>query len=578
MKKLLFLLLGASAIQAQSLRWGADFGDAGGSSICTDMATDAAGNIYAVGIFHDSVDFDPGPNVYYINELSASVGDVYCVKLNRNGQLLWARSVGGATGYATTEETTPAIAVDASGNIYVSGLYMNNVDMDPGNGTFFLPAPADSSTGNFMSKISPSGNLVWCKQVGGSFGWHFGRKLKLDDAGNIYIGGYFRNYTTFDINGTPLTLNSGYDKFKGMIAKFDNSGNGLWAFAIGNGDNSTYIRDIDVDGAGNIAVTGSFYGTIDFDGRPDATLSKTSVSTGSDAFLAKYGPDMACQWVKTISEADSNFSETGYSVAFDPTENIVSSGQFRNTANFGSESDLHELTAVGLSSIYFLKVTGSGDFVWANTIGAVSVDGSFNYSERGYSLDTDASGNVYATGNFLVHMDADPGPGTHFLEANGGSYQVFNLSLEPGGNFRWANAFGPDTNKNANGRAIVCNGFGDVIVGGNFQGPIDVNPGGTTATLAGHWPSYDSFVVSYNQPLLGLGDNFRNATAIWPNPAHDVLHITGENVVRASVCDISGKLILVTSGSDIGVSALSAGVYILRVETVSGIQDFRFIR
>ena len=233
MKKIFpLLLLFPFLIAAQSLRWGADIGDSAGQSGCTSMVTDAAGNIYAVGLFHGSTDFDPGAGVYYINELSASVGDMYLVKLDRNGQLVWARAVGGATGYATTEETTPVVALDAAGNIYVSGLYMNNVDMDPGTGTFFLPAPSDSSTGNFMSKISPSGNLIWCKKVGGSFGWHFTRKLKVDAAGNIYLGGYFRNYTAFEINGTTVTLTSGYDKFKGVVAKFDNTGNGVWAFSI----------------------------------------------------------------------------------------------------------------------------------------------------------------------------------------------------------------------------------------------------------------------------------------------------------------------------------------------------------
>jgi hypothetical protein len=281
--------------------------------------------------------------------------------------------------------------------------------------------------------------------------------------------------------------------------------------------------------------------------------------------------------VKTIAEPETIFPETGYSVAFDQSGNIVSSGLFRN-ADFGSGADTHQLASVGLSSIYFLKVDASGNFVWVNTIGAVSQDGSVSYTEHAYALDTDASGKVYATGNFLVHMDADPGAGTHFVEANGGSYQVFNLCLDGGGDFQWANAFGPDTNKNANGRAILCNGFGDVVIGGNFQGVINVNPGGTVTNLTGSSSGYYSFVVSYNQPALATDQFGGNKVSVWPNPASDVLHVTGEDVIRASVYDLAGKLVLETRGNDICVNPLSAGCYLLRVETASGTQTFRFIR
>src|SRR5690606_12304515 len=90
------------------------------------VSTDRKGNVYATGSFYEDVDFDPGPNTYV---LSTTGTDIYVVKWDTDGDFVWAKSIGSATvgGNGNGE----AIVVDASSNIYTTGLFGEEMDFDP---------------------------------------------------------------------------------------------------------------------------------------------------------------------------------------------------------------------------------------------------------------------------------------------------------------------------------------------------------------------------------------------------------------------------------------------------------------
>jgi|GEM_PF-4392873 len=580
----LTVLLVATGIQAQTLNWATNFGDVG-NDICTDAVVDASGNVYAVGIFKNSVDFNPGSGVFYINELSNEIGDIYCVKLNSNGQLVWAKPIGGSSGYSTMEEITPIITLDAAGNIYISGIYDTNIDMDPGAGTLFLPPIAENSiTGNFLCKLSNSGNLLWCKRYGNGSSFAYNRRLKADANGNVYLAGYFSDSILFETSGGGWnTLTTDYSKYNGFLAKFNSDGNNVWAFQLGTNTKNDYIRDMDIDNSGNIVITGSYSAEVNFNPLEDSELILNSVMNGEDIFIAKYDANTTeCLWAKGIGREGVAASESGFTIAFGNDGGVISTGFFRTGADFNpapGEENIYNMDAIGNSSLYLLKLSDDGEFVWAKTIGAMTEEG-MEYSEKTYGMDIDAEDNIYLTGQYLVQMDADPDSGVFYLNSNGGSNQVFYMKLNSDCEFEWAQSIGPDTNKNATGRVIRAAPNGKVIIGGRFQGPVDFNPEGTPFIIDQSSPDYDSFLMSINTgETLGIEDSNFDKIAVYPNPFTDIINISSQaDILNLELYDITGKLILTQKSKTLISSGLKQGEYLLKAYTASGWQIFKIIK
>ena len=120
------------------------------------VALDSGGNVYVVGDFRSTADFDPGPGTS--NLTSFGVSDVFVVKLDSAGNLAWVRQLGG-----TSTDSGSSVTLDSSGNIYTVGDFRDTADFDPGPGTanlthlaFFLTSSFPSSTAQEISFGSDS--------------------------------------------------------------------------------------------------------------------------------------------------------------------------------------------------------------------------------------------------------------------------------------------------------------------------------------------------------------------------------------------------------------------------------------
>jgi len=103
------------------------------------------------------VDFNTGAGIY---NLDSSTGNTFILKLDKDGNFIWARNIGG--GY----NTRPSIALDNQENIIISGDFRGTWDFDPGANTFNL-----TSTGKhdiFITKLDFDGNFIWAKNIGGA--------------------------------------------------------------------------------------------------------------------------------------------------------------------------------------------------------------------------------------------------------------------------------------------------------------------------------------------------------------------------------------------------------------------------
>jgi hypothetical protein len=420
------------------------------------IAVDAAGNVYTTGNFQETVDFDPGPEMY--NLISKGGTDIFISKLDNRGNLVWARSMGGPS-----NDYGFGIAVDAAGNVYTTGGFTETADFDPGPGSYDL-----TDHGNwdiFVSKLDSSGNLVWARSMGGADS-DYGIGIAVDSAGNVYSTGYFQG--TVDFRPGPLhynlTSNGSTDVF---VSKLNSSGFFVWARSMG-GASSDYGNGIAVDASGNVYATGDFLATADFD--PGAgTLNLTSHGD-RDIFVCKLDINGNLDWAKAMGGAAA---DRGRAIAVDSSGNACTTGYFQGIVDFRPGSGWYFLHSKGQEDIFISKLDSSGNFVWARSMGGPAGD-------FGRNVAVDSAGNVYTTGYFLETADFDPGPETLSL-ASQGLEDIFVNMLDSSGNLAWARSMGGPADDN--GFGIAVDSAGNVYTTGTFQQTVDFDPGPATFNL-----------------------------------------------------------------------------------------------
>ena len=229
-----------------------------GGGVGVSIALDAAGDIYISGSFGGIQDFDPGSGVYYLSGFGFS--DIFILKLDRNGEFVWAKQMGGAD-----DDVGVSVVADFPGNVYVAGNFKGKADFDPGPGTHNLVI-IDSISNSFISKLDPNGNFLWAKHLKGDWQWCYSSAL--DGDGNLYTTGYFGKTLDFDPGPGSYNLStSGFDIF---ISKLNSNGDFIWAKQMG-GTARVICNSITVDAAGTIYTTGYFFnGKVDFDPGPDS--------------------------------------------------------------------------------------------------------------------------------------------------------------------------------------------------------------------------------------------------------------------------------------------------------------------
>ena len=257
--------------------WTKEFATQSGDCGASSLVLDALGNIYTTGFFIDTVDFDPGLGTY--NLVGEYYGDAFICKLDAGGNFQWAKQLSG-----NGNEVGATIALDASGNVYTSGVLNATADFDPGVGTYNLSSAGIGNSDGYISKLNSSGDFVWAKQLGGAIGSSlFISSIVLGADNNVYSIGNFSQTVDFDPGtGTNNLTSSGpYDVF---ISKLDNNGNFISTLQFA-GSGFAEGRSLVLDNVGNILATGHFKATTDFD--PKAGVFNLTSVGADDVFIIK---------------------------------------------------------------------------------------------------------------------------------------------------------------------------------------------------------------------------------------------------------------------------------------------------
>lgn len=420
-----------------------------GSSEARDVAVDAAGNSYLTGFFTGTVDFDPADPEDAADTLTARGShDAFVAKYAPNDALVWVRRMGGDAIGAGAMDVGGHLALDGGGNVLVAGRFMGAADFGP----VTLTAAGDCDA--FVVKLNANGDVSWATSWGNSL-YDTGIGVGADAAGNVYALG---------IRTDPAaTANNDWHD----VLKFSPAGALTWTRSVAT-RHALSGGDLAVDASGNVYAAGTFQGVVDFDPGNRTQLFASGVNYAG--FVLKLTSAGNYGWASTFygqgSGSTAGFS-AAQSVALDGAGNVIVGGYYGNSVDFDPGNRTTTLPADGKA--FLVKLNNKGSLAWAKAL-VRGEAGSFAYI---YSLAADATGNIYATGNFYGTVDFDPGTGTHSRTSSGGS-DVFVMKLNSAGAFQWAETVGGtgyDT-----GWGVAVSSAGVVHLAGGFTGLVDFDP------------------------------------------------------------------------------------------------------
>jgi len=248
------------------------------SDYCAGISVDGIGNIYVVGTFSGSVDFDPGPG-QDIHSTAGGPNDcgAYFSKFGSGGSYLWGRTWGGGG-----NDRCLNVDTDSAGNIYAIGEFDGLVDFDPGPE---IDQRWASDGPFYLTKFDANGNYLWVANWGQG-GAEMIRDVAADGQGGVYVLGMFVD--TIDLlPGAGECARASNGMIDVFLSKFLWDDQFLWGISWG-GPRDDLGLGVCGDSGGNSYVAGVFQGTVDFCPGPDV-LSRTAKSL--DAYVVTYNPD-----------------------------------------------------------------------------------------------------------------------------------------------------------------------------------------------------------------------------------------------------------------------------------------------
>jgi hypothetical protein len=255
-------------------------GSAGADST-NSIDTDQEGNVYIVGNFINTVDFDPGIGTdEHTSAGEADIFDVFLTKINADGSYGWTKTMGGIG-----NDSLDSVSTDIDGNIYITGTFQDIVDFDTSGAT-------DNHTSNgsgdiFLTKINSDGSYEWTKTMGGIYS-DWGQAIVIDFNDNIYITGGYEGAVDFDFSDSvDLHTCPGGGGIDCIYLTIVNTDGSYGYTKTINGDLYDYSSSIVTDLSKNIFLFGQIFSTsVDFD-PSDAEDIHTSDGSG-DIFLTKF--------------------------------------------------------------------------------------------------------------------------------------------------------------------------------------------------------------------------------------------------------------------------------------------------
>lgn len=538
----MFFLIG-SGIKAQTPSW--NWAQIYPGSI---SCTDDNGNVYITGSF-DSSTVTFGSITLY----NAGNKDIFLVKFNSAGNVLWAKHAG-STGY----ETPTTITCTPGGKIFIAGKY-NSLSLSFGahvinnsggmcSGGWYSAPCMDI----FLAKYDGNGNALWARSAGNVSRAESVKKIATDANGNVYLGGEGSSPMTF--GSVTINLNTSY--FIIYVAKYDGQGNAVWAKGAIAGN--SYCYDLCTGSNNSVFITGYYSSSITFDG---TTLN----SQNGTIFIAKYNSSGTLAWAK--SEGKNAFAYTR-GIAAD-ANGVYLTGHFTsNNLKFGNTT----LTSCssGCTNVFLVKYTNAGNLLWAKSASGTTY-------ANGSDVTADINGNIYLTGAYKNSNVTFGG----ITLANSGGYDIYITKYNSGGSVIGATGIGGNLDDSPS--QIECKpATNDIYLYASAVSP-SISLGSITLTNS---VSYIYFIAKANASTFRTGNETLKESAapegviVYPNPSDGNINIeSAETIDEIKVLTGMGQLVYEAklNETDFSLQLDEAGIYFVRLTTADKIETKKIV-
>jgi hypothetical protein len=330
-----------------------------------------------------------------------------------------------------------SVAVDGEQNVILAGQAAGEVDF--GGGPVLQPGRSSA----FVVKLDPCDNLIWARRFAAITGDSFASGVAVDADDNILLTGGFRS--SIDFGGGPLANIGGLQT--AFVVKLTPDGEHVWSRGA-TGHDSQIPRDVVADEQGNVAISGSFRGELDFTGGAEPIANAGS----EDVFVSKFDAAGTHLWSKAFGGSEI---DRGEALAVDSRDNLVLTGFFTSSAvDFGGRP----LVRSGSADAFVAKLDPAGEQVWSRRYGDAT-------SQDGADVAVDACDDVVVTGSMNGTVDFGGGPLT-----SAGENDVFVLKLDAAGRHVWSRRFGDAARQD--GVTVAVSEQGNIAVSGFFRGSI----------------------------------------------------------------------------------------------------------
>lgn len=415
--------------------------------------------------------FDPGP-VINVTGLSSGLWylDVRAIdeaglkQWNPDGCAFEVEYLPGTSGWALrwgspSHDCGYDVVVDNLGGVYTTGALTSSLYFKKnGESDKYI---SHGGHDIFLVKHDIDKKYQWCAGWGGMHD-DMAYGLACDDAGNLYVTGFYELLVDFDpASGVDWRTSEGMMDI--FVSKFNSDGEYLWGNTWG-GESDDTGQAVAVDSIGDLYIAGTFRDTVDMDPGPGSVFH---VSNGEDdVFLGKFDASGSLVWVRSWGGWGPDH---GYAITFDGNGDVYVTGTFSETVDFDPGTGLDEHVSSGITDCYISKFNSSGDFLWARTWGDWS-------SDVARSVAVDASDRIIVTGSFPGSVDFDPGPGEYICVSKGDK-DIYASIFDTDGGFLGAVTWG--SSKKDSGRDVVVDAEGNVFFTGRYGGKqdLDMDPG-----------------------------------------------------------------------------------------------------
>ncbi len=359
-----------------------------------------------------------------------------------------------------------------------------------------------SGTDLYAARLDGDGNWLWISTAGGT-GNDAAAAVVADANQSSYLTGSFTNSAQFGSH--TLTSQGGTDAF---VAKLDGQGNWLWAVSFG-GLGADAGKDIVTDSQGNLYVTGTFSGSVDFGAQ---TLTSQG---GTDIYVLKLGPSGL---PLAVVHGGGDALDLAGGLVITPEGKLALCAAFCSDAVFG-ERPYHSQGGYDI-----LVALLSDDLQWLQSL---SAGGSEDDLAAG--IDVDAAGNLYLAGTFSGSIAF----GSYSISSWGAS-DAFAAKLTPQGAWRWASSCGSTDDDQA--LALATDPNGTTFLTGYARGNV-------------HFGNQEAAVHSRQDILTAALDQSGNwlwltlTGQLWHDPSLDQGDLRGSSICLDELenCIVTGK-------------------------------------